>query len=59
MTKPKNAIVKQYVKLFELDFGESSLKLFNCEVQFSPFIDAALTYNRFTERYFNLKDGLY
>ncbi len=47
------------VKLFELDFGESSLKLFNCEVQFSPFIDAALIYNRFTERYFNLKDGLY
>lgn len=47
------------VKLFEIDFGESSLKLLNCEVQFSPFVDFALCYNKFTDRYFNPKDGFY
>ncbi len=47
------------IKLFDLDFGESSLKLFNCEVQFSPFVDFALTYSRYNDRYFNLKDGFY
>lgn len=47
------------IKLFEIDFGESSLKLFDCEVQFIPFVDVALTYNRYTERNFNPKDGFY
>lgn len=35
------------------------LQLFNFDLQFSPFIDMALTYNKITQRYFSLKDGFY
>lgn len=35
------------------------LSLFNFDLQFSPFIDIGLTYNKVTNRYFSFKDGFY
>ncbi|MCR5437744.1 MAG: hypothetical protein K6E97_11845 [Treponema sp.] len=40
-------------------FTTSKLKIFDFSLQFSPFIDVALTYNKVTERWFSLQDGFY
>lgn len=47
------------VRLFEINFTKSFLKYFSCDVQLSPFVDIALTYNKITENWYNPKDGLY
>lgn len=45
--------------IFSTNFDSKVLKHFNFDLQFSPFFDMALTYNKATKQYFNLKDGFY
>lgn len=47
------------IHLFTTNFKKSFLKYLNFDLQFSPFIDVALGYNRFTNRYYHFKDGFY
>lgn len=46
-------------RLFETDFQWSFLKYLNFDLQISPFFDAALTYNKYTNKLFDPKDGFY
>lgn len=45
--------------IWTTNFNSKLLKLFNCEVQISPFIDLALLNNPVTHTIFSLKDGYY
>lgn len=45
--------------LFTTNFQKSFLRYLNFEMQLSPFIDAALCYNKQTKTFFNPKDGFY
>lgn len=45
--------------IFSTNFTKTFLKHFNFDLQISPFIDFALTYNKATNKYFALKDGFY
>lgn len=47
------------VRLFTINFEKSIFRFFSCDVQLSPFFDMALTYNKATDKWYNLKDGLY
>lgn len=47
------------IHIFETHIKTKFLRTFNFDLQISPFIDVALTYNKATKRYFSLKDGLY
>ena len=47
------------VHIFTTNFQKSFLRYFNFDFQLSPFIDAALCYNKITQTFFNLKDGFY
>lgn len=45
--------------IFSTNFTKSFLKHLNFDLQISPFFDMALTYNKATGKYFDLKDGFY
>lgn len=45
--------------LFTTNFTKGFLRHFNFDLQISPFIDCALIYNKYTQQYFNPKDGFY
>lgn len=47
------------VRLFNTYFSNKYLKPFIFDMQISPFIDVALTYNKITDKYFAPKDGFY
>ncbi len=47
------------IHLFSTNFTKSFLKYFNFDMQLSPFVDAALCYNKITKTFFNFKDGYY
>lgn len=47
------------IHIFETHIKTKFLRTFNFDLQISPFIDVALTYNKATKRYFSPKDGLY
>lgn len=47
------------VHILQSNFTSKFMKYLNFDLQFSPFIDFALTYNKSTQQWFNLKDGLY
>lgn len=45
--------------IWTTDFNSKFLKIFNCEVQFSPFLDIAICNNYLTETKYSIKDGFY
>lgn len=45
--------------IWTTDFNTKLLRIFNCEIQFSPFLDMAICNNQITETIFNPKDGFY
>lgn len=47
------------IHIFQTDFQSKFIKYFNFDLQISPFMDIALTYNKATTNWFNPKDGLY
>jgi len=47
------------IKLFRTKFADGIMEKLNFELQFAPFIDIALTYNKFTGEWYNPKDGFY
>ncbi len=47
------------IRLFTTNFQNGFLRYLNFDMQFSPFIDIALLYNKVTKRIFNPKDGFY
>lgn len=47
------------VHIFQTNFTSKFMKYFNFDLQISPFLDIALTYNKATKHWFNPKDGLY
>lgn len=47
------------IHIFSTNFEKGFMKYCNFDLQLSPFVDFALTYNKDTERWFNYKDGFY
>lgn len=47
------------VHIFSTNFSKGFMKHFNFDLQVSPFVDFALTYNKATEKLFDYKDGFY
>ena len=45
--------------IYSSNFENKLLRYFNFDLQFNPFIDIALNYNKITNKYFSLKDGFY
>ena len=59
---PTSAIVLNFdlpYHLFTTNFTTKFINYFNFDLQVSPFIDIALTYNKFTNDWYSLKDGFY
>lgn len=46
-------------RIFQTNFTKKIWNLFNFDLQVSPFIDMALTYNKYTHKLFDPKDGFY
>lgn len=47
------------IHIFETHIDTKFLRTFNFDLQISPFVDLALTYNKYTKKWFSPKDGLY
>ncbi|MCQ2591508.1 MAG: hypothetical protein MJ188_01880 [Treponema sp.] len=47
------------IHIFSTDFSSKYLRYFNFDLQFSPFFDFALLYNKATEKKLDPKDGFY
>lgn len=47
------------IHIFSTNFSKSFLKYFNFDFQLSPFLDAALCYNKINQTFFSFKDGFY
>lgn len=47
------------IHIFETHIDTKFFRTFNFDLQISPFIDIALTYNKYTKKWFSPKDGLY
>lgn len=47
------------IHIFETHINTKFLRTFNFDLQISPFIDLALTYNKYTKKWFSPKDGFY
>lgn len=47
------------IHIWTTDFNSKFMKIFNCEIQLSPFIDIGLCNNRVTGKNFSFKDGFY
>lgn len=47
------------VHILSTNFSKGFMKHFNFDLQVSPFVDFALTYNKATEKLFDYKDGFY
>ena len=47
------------IHFFTTSFETKVLNKLNVDVQFSPFIDIALTHNKITDRWFDPRDGFY
>lgn len=45
--------------IFSTNFTKGFLRHFNFDLQISPFFDMAWTYNKYTKKYFDWKDGFY
>lgn len=45
--------------LFSTNFTKGFMRHFNFDMQISPFLDFAWTYNKATNKYFDVKDGFY
>lgn len=56
---PTCAIVMNFDLPYHLFTTNLPISFLNFDLQMSPFIDAALTYNKITKKYFDPKDGFY